>query len=213
MDFISPKIQHYAEQFTAPEGDVLQRLNRETNAKITMPQMLSGHLQGAMMSMFSQMIKPKFILEIGTFTGYSAICLAQGLQDGGMLHTIEINDELQPMIKKYHTEAGLQHKITLHCGNALQIIPRLKETFDLVFIDADKKNYSNYFDAVINKVRRGGFLLADNVLWSGKVLEKESDMDADTKAIVGFNNKVRHDKRVENLLLPVRDGVMVMREL
>src|SRR5260221_14726344 len=134
MDFISPEILNYAEQYTTPETPVLQRLNRETHAKITMPQMLSGHLQGAMLSMFSCMIKPKYILEIGTFTGYSAICLAQGLQQGGVLHTIEINDELEPLIKKYFDEAGCKEKITLHIGNALQIFPTLKETFDLVFI-------------------------------------------------------------------------------
>ena len=211
MDFISPELLHYAEKYTTAETDLLKRLNRETHAKIKMPQMLSGHLQGALLSMISNMIKPKYILEIGTFTGYSAICLAQGLADEGKLHTIEVNDELVPMLERYFNEAGCRDKIELHIGNALQIIPSLKENFDLVFIDADKKNYAAYFDAVIGKVRRGGFILADNVLWSGKVLEDETTMDSDTKAIVAFNKKVHADNRVDNLLLPVRDGLMMMR--
>ena len=212
MDFLPPKITKYVGEHTTPEPDVLQELNRETNAKVLMPRMLSGHLQGQLLSMMSHMIQPKQILEIGTYTGYSAICLASGLQQGGSLHTIDINDELAPMVNRYIQKANLSEKIKIHTGNALEIIPQLKETFDLVFIDADKINYSNYYDLVFNKVRKGGFIFADNVLWDGKVLEPESKMDADTKAIHAFNTKVLNDKRVQHVLMPVRDGVMVIRK-
>jgi caffeoyl-CoA O-methyltransferase len=211
MDFIDADIQHYSEKFTLPESLALQELSRETHAKVLMPRMLSGHLQGRLLSMFSHMIQPGRILEIGTYTGYSAICLAEGLKENGLLHTIDINEELEQMAKKYFEKAGLQNKIIIHIGNALEIIPALDEVFDLVFIDADKENYSAYYDLVFDKVRTGGFILADNVLWSGKVLEKKKDKD--TAAIHAYNQKILHDNRVENVLLPVRDGIMIARKI
>ncbi len=213
MDFIAREIIEYAEAHSSPESDVLKDLNRETNAKILMPRMLSGHLQGRILSMFSSMLQPKHILEIGTYTGYSAICLSEGLAEGGLLHTIDINEELMPMVKKYFTKAGCDGKIRIHTGDALKIIPSLTEMFDLVFIDADKKNYSAYFDLVISKVRRGGVIIADNVLWSGKVLDDAGKMDGDTKSIAEFNSKISADSRIEKVLFPVRDGLMVIRVL
>jgi len=209
MEIISEKISAYAENHTTPESPALKDLNRETNAKVLMPRMLSGHLQGRLLSMFSHMIQPKRILEIGTYTGYSAICLSEGLAEGGMLHTIDINEELKPMATNYFRQAGCEQKIKLHTGDALKIIPTLNETWDIVFIDADKKNYTAYFDLVITKVRKGGFIIADNVLWSGKVLEDSNEMDSDTKAIHDFNKKIQADQRIENILLPVRDGLMI----
>jgi len=212
MEIINPEIALYSEKYTTPESPVLATLNRETFAKVLMPRMLSGHLQGQLLSMLSLMIRPEQILEIGTYTGYSAICLASGLSEGGMLHTIDINDELAPMVSRFVTEAKLSNKIKMYTGNAMEIIPKLNQTFDLVFIDADKTNYSNYYDLVFDKVQHGGFILADNVLWDGKVVETESAMDADTKAITAFNKKVRDDKRVQHVLLPVRDGLMIVRK-
>lgn len=213
MDFIAKEINGYAESHSSPESDVLKELNRETNSKILMPRMLSGHLQGRILSMLSSMLKPKRILEIGTYTGYSAICLNEGLADDGLLHTIDINEELMPMAKKYFTKAGCEGKIRMHTGDAVKIIPTLEDVFDLAFIDADKKNYSAYFDLVISKMRTGGFIIADNVLWRGKVLDDAGKMDGDTKAIVDFNNKIKADRRIEKVLIPVRDGLMVMRVL
>lgn len=212
MEFLDKKIEDYALEHSQHESEVLKKLNRETFAKILMPRMLSGHMQGNLLSMLSKMIQPAQILEIGTYTGYSAICLAQGLQKEGKLHTIDINAELEKMVLSFFHEAGLTDKINYHIGNALEIIPRLNETFDLVFIDADKKNYAAYYDLVFDKVRGGGYIIADNVLWSGKVLEAKEKMDADTKAIDSFNKKVHADKRVEHMLLPVRDGLMIVRK-
>jgi predicted O-methyltransferase YrrM len=212
MDFISEDILHYAEEHTQQESDVLKKLNRFTYANILAPRMLSGHLQGRLLAMFSKMIQPKTILEIGTFTGYSAICLAEGLQPNGILHTIEVNEEMEDVINKFIIEANLSDKIKLHIGNASNIIKGMNEKFDLVFIDADKENYSNYFDLVIDKVNAGGFIIADNVLWSGKVLQPTDDKDIETKAIVEFNKKIQSDNRVENVLIPVRDGLMVVRK-
>ncbi len=212
MEFISPELSSYIESHTSPESLLLSELNRETHAKVLMPRMLSGHVQGQLLGLFSHMIRPKQILEIGTYTGYSAICLASGLQEDGCLHTIDINDELTPMVNRYIKDAGLSQKIKTYKGNALKIIPAINETFDLVFIDADKINYSNYYDLVFEKVKRGGFIIADNVLWSGKVLDEHSKMDVDTKAIASFNEKVHADDRVQHVLLPVRDGLMVVRK-
>jgi caffeoyl-CoA O-methyltransferase len=211
MDIISQKITEYAEAHTTPESEALQNLNRETNAKVLMPRMLSGHLQGRVLSMFSHMIRPKRILEIGTYTGYSAICLSEGLVEGGILHTIDINEELKPMALNYFKLSGCEQKIILHTGNALQVVPSLNETWDIVFIDADKKNYSAYYDMVLPHMRKGGFIIADNVLWSGKVLDNPADMDTDTRAISDFNKKVVSDPRVENVLLPIRDGLLIAR--
>lgn len=212
MNFLDPKLEEYAAMHTSEENEVLKKLNRETWAKMLMPRMLSGHIQGRVLSMFSHMIKPKHILEIGTFTGYSAICLAEGLADNGFLHTIEINDELEEFIKKYFQEAGMKEKIVLHIGNALEIIHNLNITFDLIFIDADKENYAAYYDLVFDKLNVGGFIIADNVLWSGKVLLDYEMLDTETKALVDFNTKIQNDNRVENVLLPIRDGLMIVRK-
>lgn len=210
MDFLPENIAAYVEALTSPETEALAKLNRETHAKVLSPRMLSGHLQGQFLSMISHMIQPKTILEVGTFTGYSAICLAQGLQPGGVLHTIDINEELEDMVRGYFAQAGVQDRIQYHIGNALQIIPSLNETFDLVFIDADKINYANYYDLVFDKVRKGGYILADNVLWSGKVVNEKKDKD--TQAIDDYNHKIYNDPRVQCLLLPIRDGIMIARK-
>ena len=211
MDFIEYNIRQYAEQHTAGESRLLQFINRETHAKILMPRMLSGHLQGRLLAMISKMVRPKAILEIGTYTGYSAICMAEGLQEGGILYTIDINEELENRVKGYFQEAGLASRIDFRIGNATEVIPSINASFDLVFIDADKENYSRYYELVINKVNLGGIILADNVLWSGKVLDSKADKD--TQAIKDFNSKVHDDPRVENLLLPVRDGIMILRKI
>lgn len=211
MDFIDEAIQRYAGQHTSGENDLLKRINRDTHAKMMMPRMLSGHLQGRFLSMISHMIKPVRILEIGTYTGYSALCLAEGLAPGGTLITIDINEELEARVRSYFAEAGLTDNIDYRIGDATKIIPSLEGPFDLVFIDADKENYSRYFDLVISKVREGGIILADNVLWSGKVLQEKQDKD--TRAITEFNQKIMADRRVENVLLPIRDGIFMIRKV
>lgn len=214
MEFISEELSKYAEDHTTPESDLLSKLNRDTWSNVLIPRMLSGHLQGRVLSMLSKIRRPKTILEIGTYTGYSALCLAEGLQDGGILHTIDINEELSDMITGYIAEAGMENKIKLHIGNALEIIPTLEENPDLVFIDADKENYSNYFDLVIDRMPSGGLIIGDNVLWSGKVLDpSELENDEETMALNAFNEKVNNDPRVENVLMPVRDGLMVIRKI
>jgi caffeoyl-CoA O-methyltransferase len=211
MDFIQEEIQNYSEQHTMAESPLLKKIARDTHAHVMMPRMLSGHLQGRVLSMISHMIRPQNILEIGTYTGYSAICLAEGLREGGKLITIDINDELEERVRGYFDQAGISDRVSFLIGNALQIIPTLSERFDLVFIDADKENYSRYFDLVIDRVNLNGFILADNVLWSGKVLNP--DPDNDTRAILEFNKRIQADSRVENVLLPVRDGIMVARKI
>ncbi len=199
--------------FTSPESEILASLNRETWANVLIPRMLSGHIQGRILSLFSHMLRPKNILEIGTYTGYSALCLSEGLQADGVLHTIDINEELEPMITRYIQQAGKQDQIKLHIGAALEIIPTIPGNFDLVFIDADKENYAHYFDAVIDRMPSGGIIIADNVLWSGKVLdENERSVDEETAALHQYNQKINNDERVENLLFPVRDGLMVARK-
>lgn len=212
MDFLPHDINDFVEAHTQPESNVLKELNRETNANVLQPRMLSGHLQGQVLAMLSKMIRPQKILEIGTYTGYSAICLAQGLTQGGVLHTIDINEELEELVKKYISKAALQNKIITHTGNALEIIPRLNEQFDIVFIDADKENYTAYYDLVFDNVKTGGYIIADNVLWSGNVVKPEKEMDAETKALVSYCKKIHTDERVENVLFPVRDGLMVARK-
>ncbi|CAN5262832.1 O-methyltransferase [soil metagenome] len=213
MEFLDVSIQNYIIGHTSPEPALLQKLNRETHANILMPRMLSGHVQGRLLSLISQMIRPRKILEIGTFTGYSAICMAEGLQENGTLVTIDKNEELEDLVKKYFQEAGLADKINFLIGNALDIIPKLKGYFDLVFIDADKANYQNYFNLVIDKVASGGFIIADNVLWSGKVVaESDKPSDKDTNSILKFNEAVQQDERVTNTILPVRDGLMIIRK-
>lgn len=211
MHLVSTEIEQYIAQHSTPEQPVLRELNRETYVKVQMPNMLSGHLQGQFLEMITKMLQPKRILEIGTFTGYSGICLAQGLPEDGVLHTIDINEELQPMVENFVTKAGLSNKVKQWIGDARQIIPAIDETFDLVFIDADKVNYSNYYDLVFDKVRTGGYIIADNVLWSGKVLAE--DKDKDTLAIDNYNKKVVSDKRVEVFILPLRDGLNIARKI
>ena len=207
---LDKKLQRYSEEHTSFETELLRKINRETHVQIMGPRMLSGHLQGRLLSMISHMVRPRTILEIGTYTGYSAICLAEGLTAGGKIITVDINEELEARARSYFQEAGLEKAIDYRIGDALQIIPTLDLIFDLVFIDADKENYDTYFDLVLDKVSAGGFILADNVLWDGKVVDPEPDKD--TRAIQEFNRKVQSDPRVENVLLPVRDGMMLIRK-
>ena len=211
MHLVSAEIEKYIEQHSSPEEKVLQELNRETHIKVQMPQMLSGNVQGQFLETISLMLQPKRILEIGTYTGYSGICLANGLTPDGLLYTIDINEELQPMVERYISKAGLASKVKQLIGDARQIIPTLNETFDLVFIDADKINYSLYYDLVFDKVRTGGYIIADNVLWSGKVLSEQKDKD--TLAIDNYNKKICADKRVHSFILPLRDGLNMARKL
>ncbi len=210
MEFIDEKLSMYSEAFSEPESELLKALNRETNLKVNQPRMLSGHIQGRLLSFLSKMQQPELILEIGTYTGYSALCLAEGLKENGKLITIDPNEETNAFAQKYFNCSPLKDKIELLTGQAVSIIPTINKQIDLVFIDADKKNYAVYFDLVIDKVKKGGLIIADNVLWSGKVLETE--MDKDTRAIHDFNKKVSEDTRIETLLLPVRDGLMLMRK-
>ena len=209
---IDPKLEKYAEEHTSKEDDVLYKLNRETHIKSLMPRMLSGHLQGQLLQMISQMIQPKAILEIGTYTGYSAICLAKGLSVDGVIHTIEKNPEHEDRAKRYFAKASIEHQVNYHLGNAKDIIPSIDETFDLVFLDADKDNYLNYYNLIFDKLRPGGYILADNVLWSGKVLTKPEPKDKEALGIIAFNDHIHNDDRVENVLLPMRDGLMLIRK-
>ncbi len=213
MDFLDKAIEDYTIQHSNEESTVLAELNRETNLKVMMPRMLSGHIQGRVLSTFSNMLKPNRILEIGTYTGYSAICLCEGLSENGLLYTIDINEELEGMVRTYFEKAGCSNKIKYIIGNAIDVIPSLDETFDLIFIDADKVNYSNYYDLVFDKTNKGGYIIVDNVLWSGKVLDELSKMDKDTLAIDNFNKKIKTDTRVEKILFPIRDGLFVIRKL
>lgn len=210
---LSQALTDYAEQFSTPEDPVLAQLNRETHIKVDLPVMLSGHLQGALLEMMSSMIRPKRILELGTYTGYSAICLAKGLAADGHLHTIDVNEELEDMAFRYFCAAGLDSKITQHIGKAAEIIPTLQEDFDLVFIDADKQNYHLYYDLVFDRVPVGGYILADNVLYDGDVLLPEAEQGKNARAMHAFNEKVRADARVAHVLLPVRDGIMIVRKM
>ena len=213
MDFLPKEIDAYSVSHTTSETAVLNDLNRQTNIQILQPRMLSGHLQGRVLSMFSNMIQPTNILEIGTYTGYSAICLAEGLKKGGKVVTIDRNAELEDFASSYFEMANVSKNIDFRIGNAIEIIPTLKEKFDLVFIDADKRNYSNYFDLVIDKLPTGAYIIADNVLWSGKVVQKIEEHDMETKAILEYNEKIHNDSRVENILFPIRDGLMIARKL
>ena len=206
------ELEGYILRHTMQEDPVLVELDRATNLRTVQPRMLSGHLQGVVLEMISKMIKPSRILEIGTFTGYSAICLAKGLQPEGVLHTIEIDDELVPIAHEFFQKSEWGRCIKQHVGSALQIVPELAEEFDLVFIDGDKREYIDYYRLVLPFVKKGGFILADNVLWDGKVLEK-SPKDAQTKGIVDFNLYVHNDIAVENVLLPIRDGLMLLRKI
>lgn len=206
------EIENYILTHTSTEGPTLKELTRDTHIKTMFPRMLSGHLQGKFLEMISYMIKPETILEIGTFTGYSAICLASGLRHNGFLHTIEIDPEMNYIANQYFNKTGIQNKIIQHIGNALEIIPSLNHTFDLVFIDADKENYLNYYQLIFEKVNPSGFILADNALWDNKVILPDKKLDKETRGIIQFNSFVNKDDRVENMLLPLRDGIMILRK-
>ncbi len=212
MEFISDELDEYCVTHTSSENEILSKLNRETHAKVLQPRMLSGHFQGRFLSMLSHMIRPKNILEIGTYTGYSALCLAEGLQEDGKLLTIDINEELEDFVRGFFNQSSLKDKIEFQIGNAAEIIPTLTQTFDLVFIDADKLNYDKYYDLVFEKVRQGGYIISDNVLWSGKVADP-TKKDKDTVSIRAFNQKLHEDPRTENILLPIRDGLIIVRKL
>ncbi len=206
-------IDRYILDHTSPEEDYLNELDRETHRKVLHPRMLSGHLQGQILSMISCMIRPKHILEIGTFTGYSALCLAKGLVGGGKLHTIEIDDELHTLAQKYFLQSGMANYIVQHTGDARNIIPTINESFELVFIDADKREYCDYYHLIFDHIPVGGFLLADNVLWDGKVVEPEAASEDQTRGILEFNDLVQNDPRVRNVILPVRDGIMLVQKV
>ena len=213
MNFLNRDLDDYVVAHSENEPELLYELNRQTHIKILQPRMLSGHFQGRVLSMLAHMIQPKNILEIGTYTGYSAICFAEGLQDGGKITTIDINYELEDMVRDYIDKAGLENTIDFKVGNAMEIIPTVNEEFDLVFIDADKGNYVNYYKLVFDKVRKGGYIIADNVLWSGKVLEDYESLDVDTRVLMDYNDMVQKDDRVQNVLFPVRDGLNIARKL
>lgn len=206
-------LDQYILNHISPDEDYLHELERETHLKVIGSRMLSGHLQGQILSMISCMIKPRYILEIGTFTGYSALCLAKGLAKGGQLHTIEIDDEVETIAQKYFLKSGMADRIFQHIGDARQIIPSMNQSFDLVFLDADKREYCEYYNLVFDKIPVGGFLLADNILWDGKVVDPESISEDQTKGILDFNNLVQNDTRVINVILPVRDGIMMVQKV
>jgi caffeoyl-CoA O-methyltransferase len=211
MDLISDELKSYLESSCDPESDLLKQVNRETHLKVSLPRMLSGHYQGRVLSMLSKLINPKRILEVGTFTGYASLCLAEGLGKDGILHTIDVNAELEDMVRNSFSKSDLGSKIIYHIGNALEIIPKLDEVFDLIFIDADKKNNETYYNLTIDKLRSGGLIIVDNVLWSGKVIG-EKKTDSATTIICGFNAMISSDLRVEKLILPVRDGIYIIRK-
>jgi predicted O-methyltransferase YrrM len=211
MNFIDEQISRYSEEHSAKQDAVLAELERETWLKVMRPRMLSGPVQGKLLEFIVKMLKPKEVLEIGTYTGYSAIWMARALKADATLHTIDINPELEDMARKYFAKAGVEHQINFYIGNAMEVIPKIDAVFDLVFIDADKTNYKNYLKLVLPKVRSGGIIIADNVLWNGKVL-KEAKNDPETKAIQEFNEYVQASKEVDNLLLPLRDGLMIMEK-
>lgn len=212
MDFIDEKLEEYVVKHTSQESEVLYDLNRQTHINVLQPRMLSGHLQGRVLSMLSHMIKPRRILEIGTYTGYAAICMAEGLQENGELITIDRNHELEDMANSYFQKAGFQDRIKMIVGDALEEVPKLDKDFDLVFIDADKTNYLNYYNLLIDELPQNSYIIADNVLWSGKVLNEKEMTDPDTKALNEFNKVIQNDSRVENVLFPIRDGLMVIRK-
>jgi caffeoyl-CoA O-methyltransferase len=213
MHFISDKLENYIEQHSQDEPELLAQLNKETYQKILLPRMLSGHFQGRVLSMFSKLIRPINILEIGTYTGYSALCLCEGMQENGVLHTIDIKEELIDFQRKFFDKSIWGNQIVQHLGEAIDIIPSLDFKFDLVFIDADKENYIHYFDLILPKMNKGGIILSDNVLWSGKVLEELQPNDISTKVLLEYNLLLKNDPRVETVLLPIRDGLTVSRVL
>lgn len=206
-------LEDYATSISQEEPQILKELNRETHQKVLQPRMVSGHLQGRVLSLISKLLQPKNILEIGTFTGYSALCLAEGMRADGKLHTIDNNEELYNFQKKYFDRSEFGDQIIQHTGQAADIIPDLKENFDLVFIDADKHNYSQYFDLVFPKMNKGGVFISDNVLWYGKVTQPTKPGDKETDCIKAFNQKLKEDERIENVLLPIRDGLLISRKI
>jgi caffeoyl-CoA O-methyltransferase len=206
------ELDKYIREHSTPEDKVLEELYRQTHLYVVNSNMAAGHIQGKFLEMVSFMIHPARILEIGTYTGYSAICLARGLKPGGQLHTIEINDELNEMSTHYFALAGVADRVTLHTGRAQDVIPEMKYTFDLVFIDGDKREYCEYYNLAFEKVRKGGFIIADNVLWGGKIEGEEALKDPQTKGVVMFNEMIRKDHRVEKIVLPLRDGLMIIRK-
>jgi predicted O-methyltransferase YrrM len=213
MHFISQDLENYIEQHSEKEPELLVALNKETYQKILLPRMLSGHFQGRVLSMLSKLIRPVNILEIGTYTGYSALCLCEGMQENGTLHTIDIKEELVDFQRKHFDKSPWGNQIVQHLGEALDIIPTLDTKFDLVFIDADKENYINYFELIVPKMNKGGIILSDNVLWSGKVLEPLNPKDISTKTVLEYNLLLKNDPRVETVLLPIRDGLTISRVL
>ncbi len=211
MHFISEELEQYIEKHSANEPELLQQLNKETYQKILQPRMLSGHFQGRVLSMLSKILNPKHILELGTYTGYATLCMAEGLATNGTIDTIDINEELEDIQQKYFSASAFKDQIIQHVGNALDIIPTLNKKFDLVFIDADKENYINYWNLIVPMMNKGGIILSDNVLWSGKVLEDVQKNDKSTPILLEFNKLVNEDTRVETVLLPIRDGLTVSR--
>lgn len=211
MHFLPEAIDHYVMEHSQQEPQLLKELSRETWQKVLNPRMLSGAFQGRVLSMIAKLIAPQTILEIGTYTGYSALCLAEGLQENGILHTIDKNEELEELQHKYFQKSPFHHQIKSYLGNATEIIPTIKENFDLVFIDADKSNYLNYFKLIINKMNKGGVILSDNVLWSGKVVAPLEPKDLDTKILLEYNRLLNEDERIETVLLPIRDGLTISR--
>lgn len=212
MEFISAKLDNYIVNHSEEEPPLLQQLNRETHLKILQPRMLSGHYQGRLLSLISKILNPKAILEIGTYTGYSALCLAEGLQNNGVLHTIDINEELYDFQRKYFDASPYGQQIIQHMGNAIDIIKTLDHQFDLVFIDADKEDYQAYFELIIDKLKPGSVILSDNVLWSGKVIEPLVENDEATKALLQYNQMLKNDPRIETVVLPIRDGLTISRK-
>ena len=213
MHFISQELEDYIEQHSAKEPELLAALNKETYQKILLPRMLSGHFQGRVLSMLSKLIRPINILEIGTYTGYATLCLCEGIQETGQIHTIDIKEELVDFQRKYFDKSPWGKQIVQHLGEAIAIIPILEIKFDLVFIDADKENYLNYYELIVPKMNKGGIILSDNVLWSGKVLEPLQKNDLSTKILLEYNDLLKNDPRVETVLLPIRDGLTVSRVL
>lgn len=213
MHFLSSLLEDYIQDSSENEPDILKKLSRETHLKVIQPRMITGHFQGRVLSMLSKIIHPKNILEIGTYTGYSAICLAEGLQNEGQLHTIDINEELTDFQRRYFDKSGFGPQIVQHTGNALEIIPHLDKKFDLVFIDAEKREYPKYFEAVMEKTVSGSVILSDNVLWSGKVVEPLNEKDQATRMLLSYNQKLKEDPRIETVLLPIRDGLTLSRVL
>ena len=213
MHFISEQLEDYVADHSANEPEILQQLNKETHQKILQPRMLSGHFQGRVLSMLSKIINPKHILELGTYTGYATLCLAEGMQENGTVDTIDINEELEEIQEKYFNLSDYKGQIIQHIGDATEIIPTLNKKFDLVFIDADKENYINYWNLIVPMMNKGGIILSDNVLWSGKVLEEVKKNDKSTPILLEYNKLVNEDPRVETVLLPIRDGLTVSRVL